>query len=496
MQSVNAQGTKYKSELRLAPSKLAGAPPRAAAHNPLWARIAMGAQAKLRVGRSDDPAEAEADRVADGVARSPGATTRVTGAASSASDAREVASDFAGTLGPGAPLDAGSRSYFESRLGHDFGAVRVHAGGAAGAAADAMHARAFTLGRDVVFAAGEHDPRSASGRRLLAHELTHVVQQGHPAGAASAPVVQRDDKRAADSKNDVYKGDETGPLAMPGTTFTDDPYDHTVLVVRPDGTGTQYTYEILQTESGPREKLIHTEELSKLRVGALQRLNAAGAGEAQEAATGPATRMKADAAAAAPGQAKWATDHPAEYAAWQAALVKWQAAEKERAADTTKKTKPAPPPPAPKGYPAANKTTLCTAWPGEVYHSAGGNKKQSFDFTPPKTLPSWRTLATNPQGPRPGDIYYLWDTDLNRAAHMGVFKSSTPIPDQPKLQRWVVTDGGQGSYEGVQQVNERSRMLNTETGMFSSDLADAGQNKGDRRLEGWIDIDAQAAANP
>jgi hypothetical protein len=89
----------------------------------------------------------------------------------------EVAADFTSSLGAGAPLDTASRAYFEPRFGHDFGNVRIHSGPQADKAAASVQARAFTLGRDVVFAAGEHDPGSESGKRLLAHELTHVVQQ-------------------------------------------------------------------------------------------------------------------------------------------------------------------------------------------------------------------------------------------------------------------------------------------------------------------------------
>lgn len=69
------------------------------------------------------------------------------------------------------------RSLVEPRFGHDFGNVRIHNGPQADWAAASVQARAFTLGRDVVFAAGQHDPGSEGGKRLLAHELTHVVQQ-------------------------------------------------------------------------------------------------------------------------------------------------------------------------------------------------------------------------------------------------------------------------------------------------------------------------------
>jgi hypothetical protein len=80
---------------------------------------------------------------------------------------------------PGRPLDAASRGFMEPRFGHDLGGVRVHTGAAADAAADAVQARAFTVGDDVVFGRGEFAPHGTPGRALLAHELAHVVQGGH-----------------------------------------------------------------------------------------------------------------------------------------------------------------------------------------------------------------------------------------------------------------------------------------------------------------------------
>lgn len=79
---------------------------------------------------------------------------------------------------PGEPLDPASRALMEDRFRHDFSGVRVHADARAAASANAVDAKAYTVGRDVVFGEGRYDPGSASGRRLLAHELTHVVQQG------------------------------------------------------------------------------------------------------------------------------------------------------------------------------------------------------------------------------------------------------------------------------------------------------------------------------
>jgi hypothetical protein len=86
---------------------------------------------------------------------------------------------------PGQPLDAETRAIVEPRLGHDFSQVRVHADSRAAVAASVIGARAFTSNRDIVFGAGEYGPRGEAGRRLLAHELAHVVQQS--SGAALRP---------------------------------------------------------------------------------------------------------------------------------------------------------------------------------------------------------------------------------------------------------------------------------------------------------------------
>jgi hypothetical protein len=77
----------------------------------------------------------------------------------------------------GAPLDRATRVSMESRIGHDFSRVRVHADGDAAAQARVLGARAFTAGEHVFFATGAYQPQQPAGRRLMAHELTHVVQQ-------------------------------------------------------------------------------------------------------------------------------------------------------------------------------------------------------------------------------------------------------------------------------------------------------------------------------
>jgi len=102
----------------------------------------------------------------------------------------------------GQPLDSGTRTFFESRFGHDFSSVRVHVGAGPAQAARVIGARAYTLGQDIAFGHGEYVPGSPAGARLLAHELTHVVQQRQsisrqgstePVGA----VIQRQDATPA-----------------------------------------------------------------------------------------------------------------------------------------------------------------------------------------------------------------------------------------------------------------------------------------------------------
>lgn len=96
----------------------------------------------------------------------------------------------------GRPLEAPTRNFMEQRFAHDFSAVRVHTDNAAAASAAQIQANAYTFGNDVVFAAGRYAPETSDGRRLLAHELTHVVQQQAGRGTSALHRdAQRDKKR-------------------------------------------------------------------------------------------------------------------------------------------------------------------------------------------------------------------------------------------------------------------------------------------------------------
>jgi hypothetical protein len=96
------------------------------------------------------------------------------------------------TASSGQPLDPATRAWFEPRLGRDLSDIRLHADAVADLASRSVDAGAFTFGRDIAFRRGAYDPSSGDGRRLLAHELTHAVQQGESRGSGE-PVLGRVD---------------------------------------------------------------------------------------------------------------------------------------------------------------------------------------------------------------------------------------------------------------------------------------------------------------
>lgn len=203
----------------------------AAAGLPLF--LALGLQRKLAVGAEDDPLEREADQVADAVMSARQLTAEPSPAAygtaysyqrksqddvlqrkcecgASASGACEECRKREEQLSPapvmqrrsngnggghapesadappivhevlrspGQPLDASVRPFMESRFGRDLSDVRVHTDSVASKSAQAVNALAYTAGPDVVFAPGQYDPETVNGKKLLAHELAHVVQQ-------------------------------------------------------------------------------------------------------------------------------------------------------------------------------------------------------------------------------------------------------------------------------------------------------------------------------
>ncbi len=98
------------------------------------------------------------------------------GTSSLVEEERSPVHDVVGS-GGGSPLDTATREDMETRFGHDFGDVRVHTDAAAHDSAKSVNAQAYTVGSNIVFQRDKYDPSSDSGKHMLAHELTHVVQQ-------------------------------------------------------------------------------------------------------------------------------------------------------------------------------------------------------------------------------------------------------------------------------------------------------------------------------
>lgn len=123
--------------------------------------------------------------------------------------------------GGGRGLDEPVRAMMESRLGHDFSDVRVHDDSRASDSAKAVQAHAYTVGNDLVFQSGQYQPESPSGQRMLAHELTHVVQQrsGPVAGTPAPGGIQVSDpsdsfERAAESSADAVMSSGPAPAVQ------------------------------------------------------------------------------------------------------------------------------------------------------------------------------------------------------------------------------------------------------------------------------------------
>ena len=134
--------------------------------------------------------------------------------AADAQSATELSPTVLETLrSPGQPLDAATRVLMESRLGHDFSRVRIHADAGAAESASAVHALAYTIGRNVVFGEGHYAPGTPAGARLLAHELAHTLQQGEVSGPLRLVEDERLELEAERVAGGVVNGWPTRPVA-------------------------------------------------------------------------------------------------------------------------------------------------------------------------------------------------------------------------------------------------------------------------------------------
>jgi Domain of unknown function (DUF4157) len=191
-------------------------------------------QAKLVVGQANDPLENEADRIADELMRKPEPqiSSRATPppvsrkcAACEKEDTEaalqtKAAESFEASAVPfemlrslGRPLEPQTRAFFEPRFGRDFSAVRIHADDQAAGSARTLGALAYTVGPHIFFGRGQYQPGSAAGRHLIAHELTHSIQQsGLPPTAASA---QRQTSPGQTPPGQTPPGQTPGPPPSP-----------------------------------------------------------------------------------------------------------------------------------------------------------------------------------------------------------------------------------------------------------------------------------------
>jgi hypothetical protein len=170
------------------------------------------AQRLLQIRPQLEPVGSAREREADAVGRGSPPPSRATGRKGTA-------------LGGGFRLPKPVRSGFERRFGRGLGQVRVHSGPDAAASARGVNARAYTVGNDIVFGEGQYAPGTEAGRRLLAHELTHVVQQDSAPGGTAVLARQSAEERA----RDYSIGPILPPLHAAGLTFFPGPLRPGVL---------------------------------------------------------------------------------------------------------------------------------------------------------------------------------------------------------------------------------------------------------------------------
>lgn len=126
----------------------------------------------------------------------------------------------------GSPIPENVRSFYESRFGRNFANVRIHSGKRAAESAHSINANAFTFGSDIVFGTGEYSPNTQKGKRLLAHELTHVVQQTHG-------VLWNHDEGSSISP--ITANTSSGPVVQRQTSTTTIPCDEDIKPIISDG---------------------------------------------------------------------------------------------------------------------------------------------------------------------------------------------------------------------------------------------------------------------
>ncbi len=248
-QTSSRQRTLPSPGRAVVPKLFAAIPPLAAEERAISSTPLLPLQRKLAIGPVNDPLEAEADAMANLVMRghlaSPAGDSTTPAVrrkcscegsgqpcASCEEEKNKLQRKAAGAVtpteapplvhqvlrSPGQPLDATTRAFMEPRFGHDFSSVRVHTDTSAAESALRINAAAYTVGRNIVFGADHYRPGTALGRKLIAHELAHVVQQDFGCTQTirrqplTSPRLKGNDKFEKVSKNEaVIKLGDKGP---------------------------------------------------------------------------------------------------------------------------------------------------------------------------------------------------------------------------------------------------------------------------------------------
>lgn len=264
-------------------------------------RLCTRCRRRLQAGKPPDCPDCEQ------VLRKPGSgpgpdTVRESAAAT---ETEALAADIGAASAGGRPLSDSARSHFESRFGHDFGHVRVHDGARAARSNRRLNAEAFTLGSNIHFAAGNYRPDTEAGRRLLAHELSHVIQQRGASQVSDGTRVEigapddrfeREAERAAESVTDAASSadrsvpspggrDEAAPTRMRNLEPTLSRDAGAGVKLRRFTRGERGQISNLDAVVGTAEKLADRTSLGLMRWGRFTA--AAGGSGAWEAATSP-----------------------------------------------------------------------------------------------------------------------------------------------------------------------------------------------------------------
>ena len=204
---VNTPGDIFELEAECVAEQVMRMPETGSAMSSPVSRAAPGMQRKCSCEGSCDKCKAEQSEKELGRPQIKLARVSGSGQAFASSIAPPIVHEV--LRSPGQPLDTATRAYFEPRFGHDFSRVRVHSGAAAEQSARDVNAHAYTAGHNIVFAAGRFAPQTHEGRRLIAHELSHVVQQE---GAQHLEILQRNGP--GESKDPPITGTPDDPAEM------------------------------------------------------------------------------------------------------------------------------------------------------------------------------------------------------------------------------------------------------------------------------------------